>query len=396
MKSYAVIGLGFGDEGKGKLVDYLCREKAVNLVVRFNGGSQAGHNVVTADGRHHCFSQFGAGSFNPGVQTLLSRFHLLDPIALFNEANDFFDAYDKNLLSGLYIDARCIVVTPYHVIANRLREVKRGADNHGSVGKGIGETVQDSIEHPEDIIFASELAFPDITQPKLERTLQRKHAWAGDSVFTDDVPESLRPKALAQAYWEMSQNLQIMPGDSINDLLRYFHVVFEGAQGVLLDQDVGFAPHNTWSVTTDANVRTLVAESGMSDELEVIGVTRCYGTRHGAGPFPAYIPEFDNFNPGEHNKPHEFQGNFRSGGFDLSLFRYALNHCTIDHLCINHLDLLESAPVPVYFSKIKAFTSPKDVIEFFENYIPVPIKYLGYGPSDVVAHNKAEITGVEM
>src|SRR5437773_11389748 len=95
-----VIGLAFGDEGKGSIVDFLTRRYNAHTVVRFNGGPQAGHNVVTSDGRHHTFSQFGSGTFVPGVRTLLSRFVLIEPYAMFKEAahlNDIgvCDALDR-------------------------------------------------------------------------------------------------------------------------------------------------------------------------------------------------------------------------------------------------------------------------------------------------------------
>ena len=121
-RAIIVIGLGFGDCGKGTIVDHLTRAPGAHTVVRFNGGPQAGHNVVLPDGRHHTFSQFGSGTFVGGVQTLLSRFMLVEPYALLNEANHLVQSGVPDPLDRLWIDKRCAVITPAHQAANRLRE----------------------------------------------------------------------------------------------------------------------------------------------------------------------------------------------------------------------------------------------------------------------------------
>ena len=107
MKAYAVIGLGFGDEGKGKTVDWLCRQHGCDLVVKSNGGSNAGHNVVAEDGRHHCFSQYGSGSFVPRVKTLVSRFCLFDPLAFCEETKALseFLGNTPEIVTTLTLDA---------------------------------------------------------------------------------------------------------------------------------------------------------------------------------------------------------------------------------------------------------------------------------------------------
>ena len=144
-RHYVVCGLGFGDEGKGSVTDFLCSSRSrdpAHAVVRFNGGGQAGHNVVTADGRHHTFAQFGSGSFTPGVRTHLSRFMLVDPLALAAEAAHLIAAGVPGALGRLTVDRDARLVTPYHQAANRARELARGRDRHGSCGMGIGETAR--------------------------------------------------------------------------------------------------------------------------------------------------------------------------------------------------------------------------------------------------------------
>jgi hypothetical protein len=143
-----VVDLGFGDAGKGTVVDWLCSRAGERrgaalprTVVRFNGGAQAAHNVVTPDGRHHAFAQFGSGMFTPGVRTHLSGFVLVDPLALAAEAAQLASAGVAGALDRLTVDRDALLTTPYHRAANRARERARGAARHGSCGMGIGETV---------------------------------------------------------------------------------------------------------------------------------------------------------------------------------------------------------------------------------------------------------------
>ena len=142
MKAYMVAGLFAGDEGKGACVDFLCRRYGAGLVVRYSGGPQAAHRVVTADGKAHVFSQFGAGTF-AGARTYLSRFMMVEPYAMLNEIDALESvgiAHPERLLT---IDPECTVVTPYHWIANQLRESLRAAGRHGSCGMGVGEAYCD-------------------------------------------------------------------------------------------------------------------------------------------------------------------------------------------------------------------------------------------------------------
>ena len=145
-----VIGLNYGDEGKGAAVDWLCHgavsgdrncgdyyEAGSAAVVRFNGGAQAGHTVVTPDGRRHVFSQFGSGTF-AGCPTILSRFMMVNPIMFWKERKELLGKVDK--LPPVYVDPRAYVTTPYDVFINQELERSRGNDRHGSCGMGIGET----------------------------------------------------------------------------------------------------------------------------------------------------------------------------------------------------------------------------------------------------------------
>ena len=138
MRHTIVFGLGFGDEGKGSIVDALVRRQGFRTVVRFNGGPQAAHHVVLPDGRWHCFAQFCSGMLSPRTQSWLSEFMLVDPLALQKEELALRKLGVQNAFQRLYIDAACVVVTPFHKHLNRLQECLRDQTRHGSCGLGVG------------------------------------------------------------------------------------------------------------------------------------------------------------------------------------------------------------------------------------------------------------------
>jgi adenylosuccinate synthase len=170
-----VVDLAYGDCGKGSIVDFLTRHHSAHTVIRFNGGPQAGHNVVTPDGRDHTFSQFASGTFIPATRTLLSRFMLIEPYALLNEAAHLSAIGINDALSRLLIDQHCPVITPPHQAANRLRELARGDKPHGTCGLGIGELMQDTLDHPQLMLRASDLADAAVVRKRLSVIADLKH-----------------------------------------------------------------------------------------------------------------------------------------------------------------------------------------------------------------------------
>ncbi len=337
-----VVDLGFGDSGKGTVTDHLVRENQASMVVRFNGGAQAGHTVVTDDGRFHTFSQLGAGSFVPGVRTHLSRFMVVHPGGLLQEAKVLAGKGVPDILTRLSIASEARIVTPFQQSANRLREVLRGADRHGSCGLGIGETMADELEFPEDCVRASDLVHPDRLRSKLLRWQQRKwqlfREYQGELRADPTGAEELAVLESADVTerWvhqagQLAQQVEIGP----EKLPSTGSVVFEGAQGVLLDEWRGFHPHTTWSTCTFANALELLHD--FDGEVTKLGVLRSYATRHGAGPFPTEDVSLNLDEP--HNHKGAWQGGFRQGWFDAVLARYAIDACGgIDGLALTHLD----------------------------------------------------------
>lgn len=352
-KATIVVDLGFGDAGKGTMIDFLARkEDNVAAVVRFNGGGQAAHNVVTPDGRHHTFSQFGSASFVTGVRSHISRFSLLDPVTLCYEAGVLADVAGGDPLAGLSIDQSALVVTPFHKAANRLREALRGIEGHGTCGQGIGEAMGDSLTHG-DAIRAEDLCNPDQLGRKLKQIQERKYEELRE-IFSEFRSH---PELKREIEWLTSANereefrlgtlsfcehLNVVDEAYVATLASSGKLLFEGAQGVLLDEWYGFHPHTTWSTTTFENAISILSDIGFDGEVERLGVVRAYHTRHGAGPFPTYDPQLSRQIPDFHNGSEGWQGEFRVGWFDLVLARYAIEVCGgIDSLAVTNLDRLE-------------------------------------------------------
>lgn len=337
MSNFIVIGLGYGDEGKGSCIDALVRRYDLNLVIRFNGGAQAAHNVWTDDGRHHTFSQFGSGSFVPDVKTLLSRFMLVNPAAALNEHAHLCTVGVSDIFTRTFVDNRALITTPWHIALNRLREIERGAARHGSCGMGIGETVEDSFNRPGEVVVAGDLLMPDL-RGKLEMTL-----WALCEKyprFAAALQSNTVDAALAKMQ-EFASVANIVSGMETCALIKNNDCVFEGAQGTLIDEDFGTQPHTTWSKTTCSNAIMLLREAKVEEPPVKIGVTRWFMTRHGAGPFDTEDSALSFLTVDDDNGTGEFQGPFRVGSMNYGLLRYAITvNNGIDYLAVTHLDKL--------------------------------------------------------
>jgi len=353
-RAHILVGLGFGDEGKGTMTDWFCRESKPNLVVRYNGGAQCGHNVITPEGKHHCFSQYGSGTL-AGVDTLLSKFMMVNMYSLAHEAAYLAPLYpDKNPVDMVMIDGRAPILTPYHVMANQLKEFMRGNARHGSCGKGIGELGYDMVHHPDEVLHAMDLRDQDKTLDTLQRIRARKThdlimMGIGNLPMNHKLSQIFRKefeerKGVEDAaiLLKIANRYNILEPDRVNDLVRTSDVVMEGAQGVLLDEWKGFHPHTTWSNITVENAYAILTEARWSGEIETTGIIRAYATRHGAGPFPSHQDGMLKINPLEHNQRNDFQGSFRVGDFDFVLFDYACRCIPqLTNIAFTHADMVD-------------------------------------------------------
>lgn len=333
-----VVGLGFGDEGKGSIVDALCRQENTHTVVKFNGGAQAGHNVVLPDGRHHTFAQFGSGTF-AGAKTYLSEYMLVNPLFLEPERKHLEElGVGTDGLMAVHEDA--LVTTPFHVAANRLMELQR-TKRHGSCGMGIGETMFRHQEDPEHSVHVRNFFKLDVLVEKLE-FLQKHYRSMFEMLVPNPDEASARELAVLQDpgmieyciecfYGSFSQKYEVVNSNYLQGLIKSENLVFEGAQGTLLDELSGFSPYTTWSTTTPHNALSLL--NGKT--ARVIGVTRAYHTRHGAGPFPT--EDVSLLYP-DHNCKGPWQGNFRFGSLDLVLLGYASRLASYTEVAVTCLD----------------------------------------------------------
>jgi adenylosuccinate synthase len=339
-RAIITVGLGFGDEGKGAAVDHLTRACGADLVVRYCGGSQAGHNVELPDGRRHTFSQFGAGTF-AGTPTYLGANVVIDPPALLREARHLSELGVDHPTALLTVHPRCLVTTVWHRTLNHLRELSRGAGKHGSCGQGIGETRSYWLRHGEDAIFAVDLRDGHVLRAKLE--LLRQRTLLDLQEFVDRIgDDDLRALDVGDLNTEaVANHLSEAAGSGVAfsaTIPECRTAVFEGAQGVLLDEYRGFHPYTTWSTVTAHHAWELVQQMA-AEAVSVLGVTRAYTTRHGEGPLPTYSPELTEKRRDPGNPWNRWQGSLRCGWLDLPLLRYAAAVAgPLDGLIVNHLD----------------------------------------------------------
>lgn len=355
-RAIIVNGFGFGDESKGATVDYLARQAEAVAVVRYNGGAQAAHNVITPDGRHHTFAQFGSGTFVPGTKTYLSRFMLVNPLTLLNEGDHLVDIGELDAFSRMYVDYNAPVTTPFHVIANKLREISRGNGLHGSCGMGIGETMSDLLSNLGHSLFVKDLKHPYTVRLKLEFIQNLKISELRDilpGLPDTDIVRKLKKdlfdgeiiEQTIDVYREFLSKVQLRDQKYLKELLDEGTVIFEGAQGVLLDEWYGFHPHTTWSTTTFARALELLRDVDFLGETTKLALFRAYSSRHGRGPLPTEDAQLTQTLVEPHNVNNAWQHGFRTGYFDLPLADYAIEVAGVpDYLVISHLDNLNRFP----------------------------------------------------
>jgi adenylosuccinate synthase len=319
----AVIGAGYGDEGKGLITDaFAARFGPAATVVRFNGGAQAGHTVTLADGRRHVFHHIGSGTL-AGARTFLSRFFVANPILL---AAEVAALKSMGVTPRIMIDAYAPVTTPYDMMINQIAERARGGGRHGSCGLGFGETLERHLR-PQFRLTAQSLekdarrSLLAIRREWVPARLAQLGLWPpgnGDLALLDE--DGILEHWLEDAAGFLEAVTIAGPAS----LITADAVIFEGAQGLLLDQDRGAFPHVTRSNTGLKNVLTLANETGIA-QLGAVYVTRCYATRHGAGPLAHELPGPPNPDVIDNtNIPNPWQGQLRFGTLDLFILQCAI------------------------------------------------------------------------
>ena len=307
---YAVIGNNYGDEGKGLAVDYLTLS-GHNLVVRHNGGAQAGHTVDKED-RRFVFHELSSGSFN-GADTYWASTFLPDLYKLEEEINDFAKVSSKPV--KIFASPMCNITLLYDVYINQKREELRGSDKHGSCGMGIWEATKRSQNG-----FGVTLGeIRSSTASELASKLSKIEAdYVSSKIAKFGISEELNLDTLeyADILKNALEKYVVLVDDELSFLMSYDNVVFEGGQGLLLDtarDDLW--PHTTCSRTNLTNPVMILGSHGLKLD-EAVYVTRTYLTRHGAGPFNE-DPELDFVDATNITNP--WQDKMRFGRFESAL-----------------------------------------------------------------------------
>lgn len=328
MKTVKIVtGTNFGDEGKGYMTDYFANEsKEQNkscLVVCHNGGSQKGHTVVSSSGLRHVFHHFGSGNI-AGADTYLSKDFIVNPI-IFNK--EYEDLKRKGIVTKTFVHKDCLVTTPFDMMINQIVESSRDKDRHGSCGLGVNETIVRSKAHTDGVTITDFLKYSlDFKRYILDLYACRYLPFRLKQLGVKSIPikwlDILSKKNniidnYIDDFYTMLNYIEVVD-NSIFD--KYEYVIFEGAQGLLLDQNnMEYFPHLTPSNTGITNPVNMIKDKNVID-IEACYVTRTYMTRHGAGRFDTECSK-DEINSNMvdlTNVPNEFQGTLRYGKLDLN------------------------------------------------------------------------------
>ena len=334
-----VIGAQWGDEGKGKIVDLLT-EKA-GAVVRYQGGHNAGHTLVI-DGKKTVLHLIPAGILHAGVKSYIGNGVVLCLRALFTEIAAL-EAAGVPVMERLHISPACALILPSHSALDQAREAARGANKIGTTGRGIGPAYEDKIARRG--LRLADLMHPETFRERLRELMdfhnfQLEHYYHAAPISYDDVA----------AEW-LAYAARIRPLITDVTLAAYRHreagdhIIFEGAQGAMLDIDHGTYPFVTSSSTAAGGAAT---GSGVGPRhLDyILGIAKAYSTRVGGGPFPTELLDAT----GKHlaEVGHEYGATTgrarRCGWIDLPALRRAIYNSSISGLCLTKLDVLDALP----------------------------------------------------
>jgi adenylosuccinate synthase len=335
-KNLIVIGLQWGDEGKGKVVDLLTNQ--AHAVARFQGGHNAGHTLVIG-GKKTVLSLIPSGILHPHVQCLIGNGVVLSLEALFKEAQMLIDQ-GVAVFERLRVSPACPLILASHVALDRAREKSQGANAIGTTGRGIGPAYEDKVARRalrvEDLFHRERFA------AKLGEILDY-HNFVLQRYFQEPAIEF---QPVLEASLELGERLKPWVADVTGILDRLgaagHNVLFEGAQGAMLDVDLGTYPYVTSSTTTAGGAAAGTGLGPLRFDA-VLGIVKAYATRVGGGPFPTEL--FDEL--GEHlcRVGHEFGSvtgrQRRCGWFDVVALRRSIVHSSCSSLCVTKLDVLD-------------------------------------------------------
>jgi adenylosuccinate synthase len=335
-KAIAVVGAQWGDEGKGKVVDYLAR--SFDFIARCAGGHNAGHTVIFNDHRF-ILQLIPCGVMRPGKKAVIGAGVVVDPAALVAELENLSKA-GIEVNGRLYVSNRAHLIFPYHRQMEKAAEAARGAAKIGTTARGIGPAYEDKMARTG--LRVCDLMEPELFRAKLERVLREKNAVCQAAY---GVP--LDVAGLLEESLKLGERIRGFVTDTsalLNGALQQGQsVLFEGAQGTMLDIDHGTYPYVTSSSATVGGACTGlgVAPTRITG---VVGVTKAYTTRVGSGPFPTEMPDLEAGQVRDRGKEYGAVTGRprRCGWLDLAILRYAVMVNGIESLVVTKLDVFDT------------------------------------------------------
>ncbi len=404
----AVVGLQWGDEGKGKIVDYLAKD--FDIDARFQGGTNAGHTVCS-DGREVIFHQIPCGILNKGVIGIVGAGCVFDPVIFFNELSNL-RKINPNIEECVKVSKYCHLIMPYHILIDKAREETRRA--LGTTKKGIGPAYEDKYARLG--LRIGDLFDDELFKNRLRANMLRKNLMLMEIYHAEPLSDS----EIYDKYVEYAKKLKPMVIDDtayLDDALsKGKNIIFEGAQGTLLDIDFGTYPYVTSSHTVSGGVGVGLGLPPFCVE-QVLGVVKAYTTRVGFGPFPTESTEEFGKSLREIGKEYGATTGRprRCGPFDASIVKYSARLNGVKEIVLTKFDILSSfdklkiavgyvnAPAfdpfiadqlePSYeeisgfkkdISKIRDYEAlpdeAKEYLKLIEHYTGLKIKYISVGP----------------
>ncbi|MBN2621629.1 adenylosuccinate synthase [candidate division WOR-3 bacterium] len=401
-----VVGLQWGDEGKGKIVDYLAKD--FDLDVRFQGGSNAGH-TVHVEGKKYIFHLIPCGVLNKKVVGVIGAGCVFDPEVFFNELNDL-KTYDLDIRHRIKVSKFCHLIMPYHILLDKIREESKQVI--GTTKRGIGATYEDKYGRVG--LRIGDLFDAESFKEKLRVNISRKNHLLMDIYHAEPLSDS----EIYDKFMDFADRLK----DMVVDDSRYVHeaidakkaIIFEGAQGALLDITYGTYPYVTSSHTISGSA-SIGCGVGPHQIQDVLGVVKAYTTRVGLGPFPTEDKEDTVLR----DKGQEYGATTgrprRCGPFDASVVKYSARLNGVKKIVLTKFDILSGVETlriavgytngkdfdpfiaqdltPVYeelpgfkedISAIRTFDAlpdeAKDYVRMIERYTGLVVQYISIGP----------------
>jgi adenylosuccinate synthase len=373
MSVIAVVGAQWGDEGKGRVVDYLADD--AQLVIRYGGGNNAGHTVVNPHG-HFKLHLIPSGIFHPGTRNLLGNGVVINPPALVTELDGLAAAgFDGD---NLFISDRAHVVMPYHVLLDHLDERERGSAKIGTTSRGIGPAYVDKVARRG--IRIVDLMEPDVFRARLAATIPRVRRLAlgyADDEMADAIAEATDESLIADAYLAAGERLRrhVVDGQALVDeaLERGERILLEGQLGTMRDIDWGIYPYVTSSSPIPGGASLGAGLPAVKID-RVLGVVKAYTTAVGSGPLPTELEDVDGERLRERGEEYGTSTGRarRCGWYDAVAVRFSVRLAGYSSVALTKLDVLDG------FERIRLAAAYRDPTDGRE-WTTVPASTSVYG-----------------